>query len=532
MGRHSTFYSALPRCRLSHAALTRLESWGAKFGPPRAGNHPLGSGGVVRSPIPREKLQLISDKQWRYIIGKNWAQRQKSARKRDFLIEVSHEQFSHDFGVAARVDPERFISLALCVPPSAPRVYFRSLMSALSDKPSTTREGEVPDVIVAPVERIEEVLRHIQGFLKERYIAWAVCELVRNRSTESWSSWVIDLIIAYAKGHAEPRHGEPSEGEGPLSSTDIDTSIEESVRGTAVETLAALLFDNSDLAETMFPVIECLANDPNPEVRAAVQGLCIPALNVERKRAVQLFLQACAHSDDSVLTSFYTMRFLGYASDFDLTPLLARMIASGHEKVAEAGAFWAIVGQMRDGRYSELTEQFQASSKAHRKGMSRAMAQLLRLPGSKQQALDGLLDLITRSDESAAMEISHLLRDREVLASPEGPLLAEAYVRSSSWKEPKDLFFALSQFTGSLVPYATILLATVRRLGGLTLSTKDVSTRLSGATRYLTEVLLRLYEQAEAPNLADVRSVCLDAWDALLRDQAGLSWDLLLKLDS
>jgi len=218
----------------------------------------------------------------------------------------------------------------------------------------------------------------------------------------------------------------------------------------------------------------------------------------------------------------------------DLEPLLARMIESENEKAAEIGAFWATAGKVGEGLYGNLAARCLTGSESHRKGAARAMAQLLQRPESKPAALQGLLDLLHNSDEAADNEVADLLREEEILGSPEGPVLAEAYIRSPAMEDdPGDLFYGLKNFTGSLVPYASILLAAVQRLGGdLAPATRDLSTRLSGAVRFLPEILLRLYEQAEGPELRAVRNTCLDAWDSLLRGQVGLSWDVLRRLDT
>jgi len=259
-------------------------------------------------------------------------------------------------------------------------------------------------------------------------------------------------------------------------------------------------------------------------------------LNVDRDRAVQLFLQSCDHPDERVLAGTYTNRFLRYTWNRhpdDLAPLLHRMIESENEEAAEMGAFWATAGQIGEGLY-RLAAQGLTGSEAHRKGAAKAMARLLKRPESKQAALRGLLDFLHNSDEVASDEVADLLREEEILESPEGPVLAEAYIRSSAMKDdPGDFFYGLKNFRGSLVPYASILLTAIGRLGSdLAPAARDLSTRLSGTVRFLPEILLRLYEQAEGPELRPVRNICLDAWDSLLRGQVGLNWDVLRKLDA
>ena len=527
--------SVFPADRMSNFARQRYKAWKGKFGEPLKGRLPRSEGGVIRSPIPPDKLRLVSDRQWLSIISKNWAEKRKSAWRRDFLLEACHEQFARDFGVAARLEPERFVGLALRVPPSAPSIYFSALLNALGDKPPAPEEGASTDWKLASVESIEEVLRHSYSILQDRNIAWAVCQLVRARAAESWSDWILGLLLTYAESRPQPKDSLAFEG--VEKSADIDIAIEESVRGEAVETLMTLLFKRPEKADMVLPTIEKLVSDPDPVVRAAAQGTCIPLLSIDRGEAVRLFLQSCDHPDDWVLAGTYTNSFLRRAWNRhpdDLAPLLGRMIESDKPKVVERGAFWATVGQLGEGLYGELAARCLAGSKAHRKGAAKAMAQLLGRPESKELALRGLENLLQQRDEAAGHEIASLLREEEILSSSEGPVLAEVYVRSSALEHnPGDLFYALRNFSGSLIPYAPTLLAAVQRLGGdLAPATRDQSTRLSGAVRFLPEVLLRLYEQAEGPELRQIRNVCLDAWDALLRGQVGLSWDVLRKLDA
>lgn len=530
--------SALPRGRMSRSARQRLEVWEGKFGAPVTGKRSHPEGGVVRSPIPRDKLRLISDEQWLSIIARNWGERQKSTwRRGDSLTEVSHEQFARDFGVAARLEPERFVQLALRVPPSASSLYFAALLNAFGERSPTPEEGAPADWRPAPVKRIEEVFRHIQGSLGRRNIAWAVCQLVRVRARESWSDWVLDLLCSYAESQPEPKDSPVLEIQDAEEVVDMDIAVEESVRGVAAETMMSLLFEKQELTKTFLPTTEKLVSDPNPVMRVAAQGLCLPLLNVDRDRAVQLFLRSCDHPDDQVLSGTYTNRFLKYTWNRHpdhLESLLDRMIGSDNEKVVEIGAFWVTAGQLGEGLYGGLAARCLAGNEAHRRGAAKAMVQLLWRPESKQRALRGLLDLLHHSDEAAGKEVAHLLREEEILASPEGSRLAEAYVQSSAMENnPGGLFYGLRNFTGSLVPYASILLKAVQRLGGdLAPATRDFSTRLSGAVRFLPEILLRLYEQAEDPKLGSVRKTCLDAWDSLLRGQVGVSWDVLRRLDA
>jgi hypothetical protein len=533
--------SALPRGRMSKRARERLAGWNAKFGEPHQAQaaQQEGEGSVVHSPIPREKLAQVSDREWLSIITGAW---KKGARKpglhqeRNRWVERSDEEFARDFGIEARLFPRRFAALLLRVPESSPGEYLRAFLSAVAEPPPGELEAPA-DWGAAPVEAIEKVLKHFETRLQERHLASAVCRLVEVRAADAWSEGTIVLVRSYAE-HSDPELARPAgdRGEGADAEDDYEREEDQSnldvaalscVRGAAAGTLRQLLFAKPELCGSCLPTVERLVADPHPAVRVAAQGLCLPLYNFDRNRAVELFVRCCEHGDDRVLAGQHANRFLRYtwhSYSAELAPVFERMVGSSYGKVAEQGAFWVTVGHIGPNLYGDLASACLRGDTARRKGAANAAAASFREPDWRQTALPMVVAFFDDEERDVVAQVVGLLREEAILASQEGPILAEAFVRSSALAlNGGDLFHGMSEFGGSLVPYApTIQEAVARLTGEFETATHDPSTRVWGAVRLLPPLLLRLYEQAEGTALKLVRDSCLDVWDRFLRGRLDL----------
>ncbi|HVT17764.1 MAG TPA: hypothetical protein VHQ90_16500 [Thermoanaerobaculia bacterium] len=545
---------ALPRDRMSTSARERLAGWNTKFGEPPKGQsaHLKGEGSAVHSSIPHERVALLSDRAWLSIIIGDWKEK-KGGRKPgwrlqgDRFVERSDKDFARTFGVAARLFPERFAALLLLVPSSSPREYIRTFLLTAVLPPPPPGRGATADCAPASVQAIEKVLRHFEAHLQEDDLASAVCRLVEARAKDAWSEWAISLVRSYAE-HRDPESALAAAGTGEAETAeeeereekeqvDLDVAALNSVRGVAAGTLMKLMFAKPELRESCLPTVERLAGDPHPVVRVAAQGLCLPLYNFDRDRAFELFVRCCGHRDDRVLGGLYASDFLRYTwhrYPEKLAPVLKRMVRSGYKKVAEQGAFWATIGHIGRGLYSDLAAKSLRGHTAHRKGAANAVAVSFRELDWRQAALPLVMGFFEDEDPIIVAQVVGLLREEAILESQEGPVLAEAFVQSPALaSNAGDLFHGLAEFGGSLVPYAPAIEKAVARLAGqFEAATRNPSTRIWGAVRLLPPVLLRLYEQAEGPALKDVRNRCLDTWDVFLRGRLHLGRDVLGQLDA
>jgi hypothetical protein len=544
--------SALPPDRMSQDACRRLAGWILKFGKPTpaAERGIVGEASPVRSSIPTERLPRLGDRAWRSILQEEWRQPTHGGRQPGITVRGnrfmhrSEEEFARDFGEMARWFPARFAALLLSLPPSVPAAYLRSYLTAIAEDPPKPEQGAPPDWTAAPVAVIESVLEHFADHLQDRGVALALCRLVEKRASDPWSERTICLIRTYTEypdplwaratgaiidltAAAEPL-GEPRSD----LDRDLSTAALNCVPGAAAGALMRLLYAAPERTETCLPTIERLVAAPDPAVRVAAQGLCLPLLRGDRDRAVQLFVHCCDHPDDRVLAGMYVMDFLHRTwKEFaaQLAPVLARMVASSDAEAAELGAFWVTVGHIAGGVYSDLAASCLQGDPAQRKGAGNALALLAHEPEWRQAALPGIAGLFSDPEPRVVAEVIDPLRQPAFLKSPDGPALAAAFVESPAFASyPRDLFYGLAEHCESLVPYAPAIQRAVARFADQFAAAPE---RAINAWT-LPPVLLRLYEQAEGPALKPVREACLDAWDLFLRGHLDLGRDLLGELDA
>jgi hypothetical protein len=301
-----------------------------------------------------------------------------------------------------------------------------------------------------------------------------------------------------------------------------------SLRGAAASALMKLLLARPELSESCLPTAERLAADPDPAVRIAAQGLCLPLLALDRQRAVGLFVRCCDHPDDRVLAGMYMHELLWRTwRDFpqELVPVLARMIGSACDEAAEEGAFWVTVGHVAGGLYSDLAAASLLAGKTQRKGAAHALARLCREADHRPAALPGVIDLFEDKEPEVVAQVVMVVRDKAVLESPDGPALAEAFVRSAAFSSyPGDLFFGLTDFPGSLVPFATAIQLASARLEKLSANPDStVGMRAWGSASLMLAPLFRLYDEAEG--------AALDTLDSYLRSGMDRGRNVLAKLD-
>ena len=180
-------------------------------------------------------------------------------------------------------------------------------------------------------------------------VASRVCSIIRRYAEYTWTDGVHRLLRWIAQSHADPAPGhfplEPR-AQGSRSSENLENNALNVTRGNAGYAIQALLFAHPDLMQQLVPAVEALVRDPHPAVRVASLAACLPMINVDADRAVELFLEA-AKGSEAILGTRAARRFLNYTHRTHLTQLLQtidRMTASQLQNVATMGATF-VAGQ-------------------------------------------------------------------------------------------------------------------------------------------------------------------------------------------
>ena len=175
--------SAMPASRMSAAACHTAATWRRKFGDPALERPDCSTsiGGRVSSPIPTNRLDLVSDREWLRIIRTKWPDSSKAKWRQighEIVGEASTRHFAEALGEAAKQDPRRFAALVLRVPSDSNPIYFDQLLRGIGDKWSpegASDEGSVPR------QEIENVIEHI-GDCEDAGYVMTVCRLVESHS--------------------------------------------------------------------------------------------------------------------------------------------------------------------------------------------------------------------------------------------------------------------------------------------------------------------------------------------------------------
>lgn len=525
--------SAMPKERLGSLARSALSTWLGKFGDPKTWDLDRGvRSGCVSSSLPRERLHLLSDGTWLRMISTDWEAVRQRRRSDNWLTERSHRMFARDLGELTRMDPSRFVRLAHQIPSESPIEYFECILRGLDQREEpSNRPDELPDWEPAPFEDIQSLILNLtDADLTSSELTNAICWVVRNRPKEHWHIRVTDFI-ADACVNAPTPTGPPREG------FDGELNPWEGQRGMAVESLHQLVLNHSGCALRYLPEICRSVRDAHPSVRVSAAGLSNGLVRWNVDSAVELFILACNHPDDRVLSGHYVPHFLSviwsrYPKATE--PLLRRMVGSTHSDAATLGAYWTTVGCVAEGLYSELAEACRNGTVPQRIGVAGALVDLSKVDKYRDSALKILPCFFSDPDESVSNKAAHIFyRNAEMLNQPTGPSLALELANSLAFqRDPSDLLMPLDRYAGSLLPYAEVMVAVANSASGILASLiRNHQTRHGIVSRVLPDILLRLYQEAEGVNNTEIRHRCLDAWDSLLKSQV-VGLDTLNAIDS
>lgn len=528
----NTLLAALPNDRMSAQAKGAAGVWHEKFGPPVfSKKRPVRFRAVV-SPIPQNRLHLVSDRHWLKIIKRSWS-RDRSwnmSDNADVVMGASAERFAADLAEMAKRQPRRFATLALRIPESAGPEYMGRILGNLVD--ATPPPPGSPDAAMwTPVtqEQIERLMNRI-GYSPEYGVATGFCDIIKARPATMWSDAVLERLARYAVEHPHPGPEDGYPEEHKLTMTEWNC-----VRGRAAHAVTALLFEQPEILKRMLPVVERLVRDPHPAVRLAAVGTCGPILNIDRDLAVRLFLEACTDDDGKIAAEQHTHEFIRCARLTHwpaLVPLIQRMIDSTHPEAAQRCVAWMVVTGIEAGHGVSHMRRYLQGPVAHRMGcgvVAVALAEEMRFEAVCREILLCLFDDESKDvrHESASIFRHHNLYERSGFET-----FAERYIHSHAFlDEPWGLLRGLASYGGSAVRFAGVILEVCAVI------TSDRTQRAGHvwdhmAISELGTVLLRLYEQSQDRGDRRTQVRCLDAWDALLERGIGSVRDQLAALDS
>lgn len=506
---------AIPEERRSVGVKDRLLVWDGKFGGPAPDQSHLDSkGGWVGSPIPDDRLDKVTDKQWLDIVSRRWSRRWKQIGP-DRIAEASHVHFANDMKAVATKQTLRFVRLALKFPEDAPTVYFSRIWDAMGDRAADLESCE-------PIE-LDALLTRTMA-TGDRNALIAVCRAIERHPNAQWGPSVWKALDT-ASSHQDPK-GEGfavhSEGRPDVEATSLNC-----VRGVAASAFAALAWNNGERCGLVKGRAMRLAEDPHPAVRVAAAHAAYAIYTVDRDGGVAGLLKIAESNDDRVLAGRWMNRLIGVARWSHrgvLHPLCERMSVSRDDQVAKQGAQWITAERFQFKTCEDAYLKCRHGNAVQRQGVAEMLIQLV-----CDELVDGdaveaeLTTLFDDPHEQVRAAAAGVFRIDGVLQSDLGARLADAFVRSTAFVEnSEDLIWPVSHKAIDLVKYKTAVFASVDRFAAeLAEHTRSMRNRMGMAGRELSALLLRLYDAATKLGDRVLANQCLDRWDALLENRVG-----------
>lgn len=488
------------------------------------------TGGSIGSKLDKN-LHRISDGAWLKIIENKKIPVDHSSKWKkvdeENSVETSVWQFSRSLETIAKFYPERFGELALKFNEDTHPRYVSAILSALQ---LTQVDSSFPEEIKnswrpAPIDLVVKV---IDKFLdkKDQEVAITFCRLIRNREDELWPEKIIKELRLLAETH-------PDLEEGTLNvySHDWDKSMESvsikdlfqntinCVRGVAAEAIGQLLWNNYEMIDDFAPTIDLIVSDKHPVVRMASIYTLLPVINIDKDRAVKWFIKA-ANDDLRVPASHYAIKFINYtirSHRSEIGPIIKSMMVSQRSDVSEKGAELITAYSIFYGYFKEELESCINGTTHQKKGVASVAAHFIADRDYSEQCRNLLYKLINDTDKEVKQKVSSMF-GYDIFSIKENIPLVKEYIYSEAFSENSLILNKLEDYSGPVLEFSDIILDIYEALSTVHLQKTRENSRLRYMGSEISELLLRLYEQARE-NDRTLFNRCLDAWDMLFENR-------------
>lgn len=531
--------------RSSTDLLRRVAELNRKFGAGKVLEleEPSSQGGFVGSPIGYEVLAAMTDRSILKLVSSHKLRDDTRGHrwtwKADHIEEASPETISSDFRVATERQPERFGRLLARWPSGGHPAFLEAIFSGLASPkpqgPSSTSDWEPPSHRLLEHLLSLPIVQSLIQNATDTQVAIHLCGLLDRYSHYAWTDNAIEIVAWIAQYHPHPGPDEYPVWSDASSFNRLESNALNVTRGRAGYAIRSLLFRHPSSFRRLQPAIESLVTDPHPAVKVAAQEVCLPIINIDKDKAVELFLTAC-NGPDQLLATRAADNFFRYSFRTHLSQLLMvidRMVGSSLSEVATAGARWVTAARLVAGELEMRFEDCISGDRNLRKGVAEVASPLIGEGDYAEEAKATLLRMADDPDRDVGRIVSRSFRKLNLERLQADREAWSRFARSKAFQsDPTPLLQALEKQSGNLLPFADCLIA-----AGTTFAEELIETAHSGAhglgrdaALFLLPLLLRLYEQAKDQDHV-IYLRCLDLWDRLLEHRIGSAMGLTRELD-
>lgn len=261
----------------------------------------------VVSPI-NEKTKLLTDKKWLEIIStpNEKFKRSFSGKETDsYYVESNHWSFASSLSSQATLEPSRFAKLSLKFPLDCSAGYITSVINSLCNHDESV--NKVDFSLVCDV-----IMRY--KIHKDINVIMSILRLIEKRADENWPKEILDFVCEMAINSPDPeieqytiRSKDKKVNETPHS---LSTTAINSVRGSAMKTISAILWKHYELGEKFKPIVQEACNDVHDAVRFSVTSCIFPYYNIDKDFCLDI-LKTLVQKDIRVLGYYHIWEIIG-----------------------------------------------------------------------------------------------------------------------------------------------------------------------------------------------------------------------------
>ncbi len=489
--------------RLSEKALRRLQELRRKLGGISL-REPMGlTSGRVGPPISEQAARKMNDNSWLKAMAHYSSNSSTSDSTRSLVGGAP--QLAHVLEAQTKEDPERFAKLVHSMPQDTNSFYFEAILRGLASSDIDM------ETVVAACLRCHQIPDRPLG----RWITPALVHV----SDSPLPDGALDMIAWYAINDPDPDPVQIStniiyyQGDQEGSSYDPESVGRSSVRGSAAESVAKLIFKDERYLSFFKPYLTKMVNDPSDAIRACVVEVLLGVLRYDDDFAVELFLSLC-NTDERLLALYHVEMFLKYATQthyHQLEPVLSQMAESRFDNVASAGARWLCYASLTVEEVLPLASRCVSGSKSLRLGAANVYSANTKISAHRSVCEDMLVKLFSDSDMEVRRAAARCFYEFEGLELGDYEGLVKDYAGSPAFEAEYDpLFDALEKTTADMSD--VVLMACERLLDLAGKDTGDIRTAVSGTSNSVAKLVVRVYSRTVGSSF---RSRCLDIIDKM-----------------
>jgi len=499
---------ALDPDRRGAEVASRIDEWNRKFSNPEI-KPPVDFGmQAVRSPIPSDAAELMSDEQWLRAIAK-YNKEDRDHRSSDGSLRGDAPELSRLLEEETKKDPERFVQLSRSFSTQTNPYYFHSILRGLTE-------------VDVDKETAFDAVRHFHSLPTKPGGHW-MCRLIAKYSTEEIPEDIQEILGWLATEADDPKDDEltcrTSDATEMEHSNDILTTAINSTRGAAADAIGTLLLASEERVPFFIPYLERMVHDPTVVVRTTAAQALLGLYKHDEARAVDLFLQLCECESEPLLATHYVAWFLHYANihHFDrLRSVLRRMLDSQIASVRETGARQACLAQFSNPSAGDMVEECLNGDDAKRKGAASVAQANAFNEDCREFCHSALIPFFDDPVKEVRDEAARCFLSAKGRGLEAGRELIRAFLHSTAFAENGELLLmTLKSSTADISDVVVEVCEAV--LGVLEDGTSAPYGRLLFEAYNVAELVFRTYSQSEDPAY---RRRCLDLVDGLLATQA------------